>query len=535
MDANVPQPEWRIVKQIVENLSETRAKLSVEVPAKEFEADYDKAAKELAKQVNIPGFRAGKAPRRVVESKIGRGYIIEQAINDNLDKYYQAAVAEAGIVPMSRPEVSIDEVPEMKGKDDVTALKFTVEVDVRPEIWMPNPADFTVEVPAVEVNDDDVEAELTALRERFATLTTVEREAAEGDYVSMDMVAKIGDEEVDDVAGVSYRIGDGNMLEGQDEALKGAKADSTVEFKAKLAGGEHEGEEADVTITVHSVKESVLPDADDDFAQIASEFDTIDELKTSLRENAEKSKANSQLSGAYQKLVDQLIEASDFPLPQGVIDEEIASHLQNEGKDADDPHAEEIRGDVEEALRTQLLLDTYAEAFKVQVSQEELLDFLVTQAQMYGMDPNQFVQAAAQAGQINAFAGELARNKAVMAALRLAQVKDENGKAVDVNAILGEKPENEETPEFGAKPAKKAAAKPAKKAEPKAEAVEAEVVEAEATAAPAGAAGDFDPADHKVDEVLDYVAKADDAEKARVLEAEKAGKGRKTLIAKLEA
>lgn len=519
------------MKQIVENISETRAKLSVEVPAEEFDADYDKAAKELSKQVSIPGFRAGKAPRRVVESKIGRGYIIEQAINDNLDKYYQVAVKETGIVPMSRPEVEINEVPEMKGKDDTSALKFTVEVDIRPEIWMPNPADFTVEVPAVEVTDADVEAELEALRERFATLTTVDRPAAEGDYVNIDLVAKIGEEEVDDVAGVSYRIGDGNMLEGQDAALTGATADSTVEFTAKLAGGEHEGEEAEVTITVHSVKESVLPDADDDFAQIASEFDTIAELKDSLRETAQKTKADSQLSGAYQALVDQLIEASDFPLPEGTIEEEIANHLGSEGKEEGDPHGEEVRGEIEESLRSQLLLDTYAQAFKVNVGQEELVEFLVTQAQMYGMDPNQFIQAAVSTGQLNAFAGELARNKAIMAALRLAQVKDANGNAVDVDAILGDRPENEVVPEFTAKPAKKAPAKAAKaeradKAEKKAKKAEAPAAEN---------AGAFDPAEHKVDEVLAYVEGADDAEKARVLEAEKNGKARKTLISKLEA
>ncbi len=521
------------MKQNVEHLSETRAKLSVEVPAKDFEPEYNKAAKELAKQVDIPGFRRGKAPRRVVESKIGRGYIIEQAINDNLDTYYQAAVAEAGIVPMSRPEVEIDEVPEMTGKGDKTALKFTVEVDVRPEIWMPNPADFEVEVPAVEVSDDDVQSELDALRERFSTLTDVDRKAKEGDYVNIDMVATIGDENIDDVAGVSYRIGDNNMLDGQDEALTGAKAGDVIEFKAKLAGGEHEGEEADVKITVHSVKESVLPEADDDFAMMASEFDTIDELKDDLREQATKAKANNQLSGAYDALVSQLVEASDFPLPESVIDEEIANHLRNEGKEPGDAHGEEIRPDIEEALRNQLLLDTYAEAFKVEVSQQELLDFLITQAQMYGMDPNQFVQAAAQAGQINAFAGEMARNKAVMAALRLAKVKDENGNEVDVNEILGEQAEGEVVPEFTDKP-KKSAKKPAKKADAKAKKAKADKKPAKKADAKAKKADDFDPAEHTVDQVLEYVEKADDDEKARVLKAEKAGKARKGIISKLD-
>lgn len=524
------------MKQNVEHLSETRAKLSVEVSAKEFEPEYDKAAKELAKQVDLPGFRRGKAPRRVVESKIGRGAIIEQAVNDNLDAYYQAAVAEAGIVPMSRPDVAIDEVPEMTGKDDTTALKFTVEVDVRPEIWMPNPADFEVEVPAVAVSDDDVQSELDALRDRFSTLTNVEREAKEGDYVNIDMVAKIGEENIDDVAGVSYRIGDNNMLEGQDEELVGAQAGDVVEFKAKLAGGEHEGEEADVTITVHSVKESVLPEADDDFAMMASEFDTIDELKDDLREQATKTKANEQLSGAYEALVTQLIEASDFPLPEGVINEEIENHLRNEGKELDDPHGDEIRPDVEEALRNQLLLDTYAEAFKVEVSQQELLDFLVTQAQMYGMDPNQFVQAAAQAGQVNAFAGEMARNKAVMAALRLAKVKDTNGNDVDVNEILGEQAAEEVVPEFTDKPHKAAKVAPAKSDDAADESIEEESDENAENAENADENTDeFNPADHTVDQVLAHVENADDEEKARVLEAEKAGKARKGIVSKLES
>ncbi|VEI12718.1 trigger factor [Trueperella bialowiezensis] len=525
------------MKHNVEHVSETRAKLSVEVPASEFEPKYNKAAKDLAQQVDIPGFRKGKAPRRVLESKIGRGYIIEQAINDNLDGYYQIAVVETGIVPMSRPEVDIVEVPEMTGKDDTTALKFTVEVDVRPEIWLPNPADFTVEVPSAEVTDDDVTSELDALRERFATLTNVDREAKEGDYVNIDMVATIGGENVDDVAGISYRIGEGNMLDGQDEALTGAKADDVVEFKAKLAGGEHEGEEADVTITVHSVKESVLPEADDDFAMMASEFDTIDELREDLREQAAKHKANMQLSGAHELLVNQLVEASDFPLPQGVIDEEVANHLSNEGKEADDPHGEEIRPEIEQALRQQLLLDTYVEAFKVDVPQEELIDFLVTQAQMYGMDPNQFIQAAAQAGQIGAFSNELARNKAVTAALRLATVKDSDGNDVDVAAVLGEQPENEVLPEFTAKPAKADKPKKAKadKADKPKKAVKAKADEAaDEESATDAADGEFDPAAHTVGEVLDYVGSVDEAEKARVLAAEKDGKNRKGIVSKLE-
>ena len=464
------------MKNSAQFTSETHAILSVQVPAQEFAPAYDKAAKALAKQVNIPGFRPGKAPRRVLEAQIGKGYIIEQAINDSLDGYYQQAAEELGVSPMSRPEVEISEVPEMStrdGKGDTTALKFTIEVDVRPEISLPDPAKVTIEVPGAAVTDDDVEAALTNLRERFATLATVKRAAKEGDFLSIDLVATIGDEEVDDTAGVSYKLGSGTMLEGQDDALKGAKADSVVEFKSTLKGGEHEGEEADVKVTVHEVKESVLPEADDEFAQLASEFDTIAELREDLRKSTEESKKQEQLMGAEQKLIDALMEAADFPLPQGVIEEEIASHLQNEGKDADDPHSGEIRGDVEKGLKMQLLLDEYAMAYGVQADQNELLQFMFSQAQMFGMDPSQFIQAASQAGQIGAFTAELARNKGVLAAMRHANVVDPDGNKVDVAAVLGEAPEGEKVPEFGKKPSRKI--------EPKAEKAKADDGDKKAT------------------------------------------------------
>lgn len=449
------------MKNSAQFTSETHAILSMEVPAEEFAPAYNKAAKELAKQVNIPGFRPGHAPRRVLEAQIGKGYIIEQAINDSLDGYYQQAAEELQVSPMSRPEVEITEVPEMKGKDDKSALKATIEVDIRPEISLPNPADVTIEVPSLAVTDEDVESALTNLRERFATFTKVDRPAQEGDYLTIDLVATIGEEQIDDTAGVSYKLGSGTMLAGQDEALTGASADSEVEFTSTMKGGEHEGEEANVKVTVHEVKESVLPDADDEFAQLASEFDTIAELREDLKKSATESKKQELLTGAEQKLIDALLEKVDFPLPQGVIEEEIAQHLQSEGKEAGDPHAEEIRSDVEKNLKLQLLLDEYALAYGVKTDQNELLQFLFSQAQMYGMDPSQFIQAASQAGQVPAFTAELARNKGILAAMRQANVVDADGNKVDVAAVLGEAPEDELTPEF-----EKA---PSRKIEPKAE------------------------------------------------------------------
>ncbi|MDO5026155.1 MAG: trigger factor [Trueperella sp.] len=512
----------------VEFLSDTRVKMTIEVPAGEFKPAYEEAAKVVAKQVNIPGFRPGRVPLRVLEGKIGKGYIIEQAINDNLDNYYQQVAMENDVLPMAAPEVSIKEVPEMKGTDDATALKVEFEVDVRPDFILPNPADFSLEVGSGEVTEEDVDRELDSLRERFATLTSVDRAAKEGDYVNIDLTATIDGEEIDDVAGLSYQIGENSMLDGQDEALTGAKAGEDREFTTKLVGGEHAGEEAKVQVKVHSVKESVLPEADDEFAQLASEFDTIAELRDDLREAAAKSKAVSQIAPAYQQLTDMLLEAADFEIADNVVEMEVANHLENEGKAADDPHADEVRGEVAKALKTQVLLDRYAQAFAIQVSQEELLDFLIAQAQMYGMDPNEFVRAAAGSGQLNIFSAEMARNKALIAALRRANIVDEAGNKVDVTAALGEAPESEQEPDFAnqrepRKGPKGGAAK--KSAKPAKAAAKESAKESDA---------EFDPSAHKVDEVIAYVESADEAEKQRVLAAEKAGKARKTILAKLE-
>lgn len=507
------------MKSSVEILEPTKVKVTIEVPFEEFKPAIERSAKEIAKQVNIPGFRKGRIPARVLEAQIGRGAIVEDAVNNSLDGYYSEAIAANGLVPMARPEVEVTSVPVERG--DEGPLAFTVSVEVRPEIVIPDPAGLTVTVETSEVTEDDVDAALTALLERFATLKDVDRAAAQGDFVTLDMVAKIGDEEVDSVSGVSYQIGSGNMIEGIDDALVGMSAGETKTFSTTLAGGDHEGEEGDVTVTVESVKEQELPEADDDFAQLASEFDTIAELRDDLKEQAGKDKQSAQVYAARDQLLETLRDAVDFPLPESVVKEEVARHLEQEGKDADDPHADEVRGEVESMLKDQLMLDKLSESFKVSVEQNELFNFLFEQAQAYGMDPNQFIQAAAQTNQLSAFAGELSRGKALISALRLATVVDGEGNEIDVTEVVGAAPENEEVPDFSAQASAADASGAA-----------ADVVDADSEE-PAEKL--FDPADAKVDEVLAYAANADDAERARILEAEKAGKARKSLIAKLEA
>lgn len=434
------------VKTSVEYLEPAKVELTVEVPFEEFKPEIDKAAKEISNQVAIPGFRRGHVPMRVLEAQFGREVLVQEAVNNSLDGYYAEALRENNLVPLGQPEVDVTEVPAEKGQE--SDLVFVVKMPVRPEITIPDPAGYTLEVDSVAVSDDEVEERLTALRERFGSLKEVKRAAAEGDYCTINLRAVIEEEEVDNAEGISYQIGSGNLVDGIDDALTGATAGDEKTFTTILAGGEHQGEEAEVTVTVSAVKESELPEADDDFAQMASEFDTIDELREDLREQVGKDKTSAQVYAARDLLLEKLSEDVEVPLPEEVVEAEVKAHLEQEGKEADDEHGAEIRKESENALKTQLMLDVLAEKFNADVEQEELLNSLIQQAQMYGMDPNQFVQMAVQSGQLESFAGDMRRSKALLSALRLAKVVDADGNELDVVSVIGEAPEGETVPEF---------------------------------------------------------------------------------------
>lgn len=434
------------MKTSVEYLEPAKVELTVEVPFEEFKPEIDKAAKEIAKQVAIPGFRRGHVPMRVLEAQFGREVLVQEAVNNSLDGYYAEALKENNLVPLGQPEVDVTEVPAEKGQE--SDLVFVVKMPVRPEITIPDPAGYTLEVDSVAVNDDEVEERLTSLRERFGSLKEVEREAGEKDYCTINLRAVIGDEEVDNAEGISYQIGSGTMVDGLDEALTGAKVGDEKTFTTTLAGGEHQGEEAEVTVTLSAVKESELPEADDDFAQMASEFDTIDELREDLREQVGKDKTSAQVYAARDLLLEKLVEDVEVPLPEEVVEAEVKAHLEQEGREDGDEHGEEIRKESENALKTQLMLDVLAEKFNADVEQEELLNSLIQQAQMYGIDPNEFVQMVVQSGQLESFAGDMRRSKALLSALRLAKVVDGDGNELDVVSVIGEAPEGETVPEF---------------------------------------------------------------------------------------
>jgi trigger factor len=418
------------VKTTVEKLSPTRAKLTISVTPEELKPSITHAYGHIAEQVNIPGFRKGKVPPPLIDQRVGKGAVLEHAVNEGLDTFYRAAIEENGVRPLGRPEADITEWPS--DKDFSGDLLLTIEVDIRPEITLPAYDKVELTVDAADVTDDEVSEELDRLRSRFGTLVTVDRPAKAGDFAQIDLTATIGGSEVDSATNISYEVGSGDLIEGIDEALDSLSAGETTTFEAPLMGGDHEGESAEITVTVNAVKERELPEADDDFAQIASEFDTIDELTASLRTQVARSKVFGQGAAARDQLVDVLLGLVEVPVPAKLVEDEVQRHLESENRLEDDTHREEVTVSSERTFRTQILLDEIAEAESVKVSQNELTQYLIQGAAQYGMDPNEFVKVLSENGQIPSMVGEVARNKALAIVLGKAVVTDSNGKKVDL-------------------------------------------------------------------------------------------------------
>ncbi|GAA1823983.1 trigger factor [Nesterenkonia flava] len=428
-----------MVKSTVEELNPTRVKLTVEVSAEELEPKIKDAYKSIAAQVQVPGFRKGKVPAPIIDQRVGREYVVQQAINDGLQEFYQAGLADAELTPLSRPEVEVEEIPDVKTNEGV--LKFSGELDIQPKIELPDYKGLEVEVEAREVDDEAAQKQLDELRSRFGTLKDVERPAATDDFVTIDLSATIDDEEVDSATGLSYQVGAGTMLEGIDEALEGLSAGEDATFTTTLKGGEHSGEEATVKVTLTAVKERELPEADDEFAQMASEFDTIDELKEDLKKKAEENLVTEQGVEARDKVLAKLMELVEVPVPESVVESQIEQHFNAQGHSAGDEHdteehRSEIREQTEEAFRNEIVLDKIAEAEEVNVDQSELIEYIVSTASQYGMEPNQFAQMLDQAGQVPMIFGEVRRRKALAKVLEYAKVTDSNGAEIDLSDFV---------------------------------------------------------------------------------------------------
>ncbi|WP_320773050.1 trigger factor [Streptomyces sp. CRN 30] len=435
------------MKSAVETLNPTRVRLTVEVPFEELKDSLDAAYKKINQQVTVKGFRKGKIPARVIDQRFGRGAVLEEAVNDALPKFYTDAVNEAEVDPLGQPEVDITEL-----KDGET-LNFTAEVDIRPSIEIPDFSGIEVEVDPVEVSDEDVDKAVEQLRERFASTSPVERAAADGDVVTIDLEAKVGGEVLEDgvASGVSYTIGSGELLDGIDDAVKGVEAGGEATFTSELKGGSAAGQEAEVTVKVTQVAQRELPELDDDFAQLASEFDTLDELKADSRKRLADSKQYDQATQAQERVLDKLLELVEVPVPEKLLADEVntrkhnlehhqlgqmgldlAKYLEIQGK-TEEEFETETREAAVKGIKTQFVLDELVKQEKLNVNQEELTEHLMRRAASSGMSPDQFAQAVVEQGQVPLLVGEVARGKALAVVVEKATVKDTNGEIVDLS------------------------------------------------------------------------------------------------------
>lgn len=428
------------MKTAVEKLNPTLAKIEVEVPFAEFKPYLDRTYKNLSGQISVPGFRKGKLPKQLIEQRAGGfDYIVEASLNDALNDYYAQALGENELSPLAQPELDVQSQPSTENRE--ADVKLTITVTVRPEIELPNYEGLEVEVDEVEVTAEDEVQALDALRERFGTLKTVERPAADKDFVTIDIAAEIDGEQVDAANDLSYQIGSGTMLDGIDEALTGLSAGEDATFETKLSGGEHAGEQATIKVKLSAVKERELPEADDEFAQLASEFDTIDELKEDIKKQVAEAKVAEQGTQARDKVLAKLVELVEIPVPEKVIEDQLEQHFNNPNAEAGhdtEEHRAEVRENTETAFKNEMVLDAVADKEEVTVDQAEMINYIITMSSQYGMDPNQFAQMLDGSGQAGALVGEVRRSKALAAVLKTAVVKDTKGNVVDLSKYLGE-------------------------------------------------------------------------------------------------
>ena len=418
------------MKSVVEKLSPTRVKLSIEVSFDELTPHIDGAYKTLSEKINVPGFRKGKVPSAMIDQRVGRGAVLDEAINAALPTFYSQAAKENDVLVIGRPNVDITELK------DNEKFAFTVEVDVRPEIELPNFSQIEIKVDDVKVNEADVDEQIQSLRTRFGTLTTVEKTVAKGDFVTIDLVATKDGAELDGGTAndLSYEVGSASMIDGLDEALIGLNAGGEKSFETALVGMK-EGEKGTVKVSVKAVKERELPPVDDAFAKLASEFETLAELKADLTTRLTRLKELEQGAQARDLLVEKLIATVEIPLPAEIIEAEVNDHLEKEGRLEDDKHRAEVNEEVRKTITREFLLDSIVKAESIAVNETELTEYLVRAAARYGMSPDQFIKEVSDAGQVSTMVAEVARAKALAAVLGRVKVVDQSGKKVDLEAL----------------------------------------------------------------------------------------------------
>jgi trigger factor len=490
------------VKSTIENLGPTRVRLAIEVPWGDLDHAFGEVYKELGRQVRVPGFRPGKVPNRILDQRIGRPVVLEQVVQHAVPEVYSEVVRENQVRVLSQPDVEVTRL------DDGDTLAFTAEVDVAPQLELPSLEGLSVTVDDVEVTDEEIDEQIDTMRERFAMLTGVDRPAQDGDYVSIDLEATLNGEVLEDgsTTGMSYEVGSGQLMEGLDEAVRGLSADEGATFSTALLSGEHAGEMADVTVTVRSVKAKDLPELDDEFASTASEFDTLAELREDVRTRLARVKVLQQGAQARDKLVEHLLAATEVPVPEKLVQTEVEwrtqameNELRQAGMDWDayfsaagvesrEAYDAELRDNVENAIRTQFVLDSIADVREVAVDNDDLSAQIMAQAQRSRMSPEQYAQQLQQGGNIADFVADVRRTKALAQLLEETTITDASGNPVDLEALRAQGPQ---TVRAAADPAEEpAAVTDVEVPETEAEVADVEVAAAAGSGTPEGADGD---------------------------------------------
>lgn len=427
------------MKSAVETISATRVRISIDVDFTDLEPHVKQAYQSISERIVIPGFRKGKVPRAMIDQRVGRGAVLDEAINSALPEFYTQAARENDVLVVGRPSVDIKELK------DNELVKFEVEVDVRPEIKLPDFSKIEITVDDVVVADKDVEEQIEALRIRFGTLTTVEKDATSGDFVSIDLVARVDGKDVEggSANNISYEVGSNRMIDGLDAALEGMKVNESKKFNTQLVGMQ-EGETGEVEVTLQAVKKRELPELNDDFAKLASEFETLKELEADVRERLKRLKSMEQGAQARDNLLKLLLDTVEIPVPENLVSDEVHDHLEKENRLEDEAHRNEVTEEITRSVRGDFLLDAIVKAEEVQVSEAELTEYLIRTAARYQMTPDQFAQQITQAGQVATLMAEVARTKGLAIALERVKVKDASGNVVDLSALAPKKAEEPE-------------------------------------------------------------------------------------------
>ncbi|MGY1814944.1 trigger factor [Blastococcus sp. SYSU D00820] len=437
------------MKSTIEELGPTRVRMAIEVPWGDLDHAFGEVYKELGRQVRVPGFRPGKVPNRVIDTRVGRPVVLEQVVNHAIPEVYSEVIRENQVRVIGQPDIEVTRL------DDNDTLAFTAEVDVAPKLELPSLDDLSVTVDDVEVTDEEIDEQISVMRERFAMLTGVDRPAQDGDFVSIDLEAKLDGDVLEDgsTSGMSYEVGTGQLMEGLDDAIRGLSADESKTFETALLNGPNAGRMAEVTVTVRSVKEKELPELDDDFASTASEFDTLEELRNDVRTRLGRTKVLQQGSQARDKLLEHLLEVVDVPLPENLVEREVQwrnnamenelrgagmdwdAYLQAMGVEDRETYDADLRSNVEQAVKTQFVLDAIADAREITVDNDDLSAQIMAQAQRSRMSPEQFAQQLQQGGNIAEFVADVRRTKALAQLLEQTTITDASGNVVDLEAL----------------------------------------------------------------------------------------------------